>query len=242
MSKTTRKTSRTPRKQTREMKCEARFSPAAPLKPKNAFQVQYLNAIEDSPITVATGYPGTGKTYLPARVAASWYRQGRIDSIILSRPPMSGSQSLGYFKGTVEEKMQAWLAPVLGALQEEFSRGELDYLIKDPINRISFVPLETIKGSSWKNAFVIIDEAEDLTLKEIKSILTRIGANSRIVLSGDIGQTDLAYSGLSELLNLREADERFGRHISHVAFDDPAAIVRSDTCREIILGFERAGR
>lgn len=236
------KKSREPRKQTRETKVEASFRPSPPLKAKNPAQAHYMDTIQESPITLATGYAGTGKTYIPARMAARWLKQSRVESIVLSRPAISESQSLGYFKGTVEEKMYGWLAPILGALKEEFSPGELDYLIKDTVQRITFIPLEVIKGYSLKNAFVIVDEIEDCTLKELKSITTRIGANSTMVLSGDITQSALDHSGVQQLLDMCAVDERLARHISHVAFNDASAIVRSDTCREIVLGFERAGK
>ena len=227
---------------TKKDRVERCFNPAAPLTSKNALQADYITCIKDCPITVATGYPGTGKTYIPARIAAHLYKTGQIDNIILSRPPVSASNSLGFFKGTKEEKMKQWLAPVLGALKDEFSPGELSYLLKEEVERVTFVPIEVVKGQSWKNSFVIIDEAEDCTLKELKSILTRIGANSRIVLCGDVGQTDLRRSGLAELIDMCKGDARLRKHIQHVDFNDPATIVRSDMCREMILGFERAGK
>ena len=99
-----------------------------------------------------------------------------------------------------------------------------------------------VKGLSWKNTFVIIDEAEDCTLRELKAILTRIGINSRIILCGDLSQSDLGDSGLAELLRMREADDRLHEFIQHIDFNDPSTIVRSNTCREMILGFERAGK
>lgn len=237
------KKSREPRNtNVRQCKVERCFNPPSPLKPKNTLQAEYIDSIQNNTITIATGYPGTGKTYIAARIAASWYKQKRIDQIILTRPAISESASLGFFKGTLEEKMQGWLAPVLGALKEEFSPGELEYLVKETVNRVTYVPLEIIKGSNWKNCFTIVDEAEDCTLTELKAILTRVGTNSRLVLSGDIGQSALYKCGLYDVLEMKAVDERFGRHIQHVNFNDPAAIVRSNECREMILGFERAGK
>jgi len=225
----------------RETKIERAFQQASPLRSKNFKQQEYMNYIQECPIVVATGYPGTGKTYIAARMAAQWFKQGRIDNIVLSRPSISTSKSLGFFKGTKNEKMQQWLAPVLSALREEFAPGELEYFAKEEIDKITFCPLEVIKGLSWKNSFIIVDEAEDCTLKELKAILTRIGKNSRVVLSGDLGQSDLGKNaGLSTVLEMCCSDERFGHHVRHINFDDPDMIVRSPTCREMILGFERA--
>ena len=98
-----------------------------------------------------------------------------------------------------------------------------------------------IKGLSLNDTFIIVDEAEDLTIQELKSVLTRIGYNSKIVLCGDIQQCALSHSGLCELLRLREQDHRWQDLIGLVDFNNPAGIVRSTACKEIILGFERAG-
>jgi phosphate starvation-inducible protein PhoH and related proteins len=220
---------------------ERRFVAAPPLQAMHPLQAKYINCLTNCPITIATGYAGTGKTYIAARVAAKMLKDKKVESIVLSRPALSASKSLGYFKGTKEEKMLGWLAPVMGALKECFSPGQIKYMIKEDIERITFLPLELIKGMSWKDAFVIIDEAEDCTFKELESILTRIGTNSRLVLSGDVSQTDLLNKvGIQEVLKMKCLDPKFGAHIEHIHFNEPNAIVRSDECREMILGFERA--
>jgi len=212
-----------------------------PITPQNALQREYLCCIEESPITIATGYPGTGKTYIPARVAAEMFKRGEIKNITLIRPNITSSKSMGYYPGTKNEKMMQWLAPVIGALQAEFSMSTLNTMMAPEINTLTMTPLELIKGLSLNDSFIIVDEAEDLTLKEIKAILTRIGENSKIVLCGDIQQCALSHSGLCAFLRLREQDKRMQNLIGVVDFNDPAGIVRSIACKEIILGFERAG-
>ena len=212
-----------------------------PLLPQNRLQQEYFDCIRELPITVATGYPGTGKTYIPTRIAAGMLKRGIIENITLTRPNVTSSKSVGYYPGTKNEKMTQWLAPVLGALKEEFTHTELNYMIHPEINRITMCPLELIKGISLNNAFLIVDEAEDLTMKEIKAILTRIGHGSKIILCGDIQQTDLHSSGLQELLDLRNQDRCLQNIIGFVNFNDKDGIVRSLACKEIILGFERAG-
>jgi len=212
-----------------------------PLLPQNRLQQEYLDCIRELPITIATGYPGTGKTYIPTRIAAGLLKRGTINNITLTRPNVTSSKSVGYYPGTKNEKMTQWLAPVLGALKEEFTHTELNYMIHPEINRVSMCPLELIKGISLNDSFLIVDEAEDLTIKEIKAILTRIGHGSKIVLCGDIQQTDLHYSGLEALLQLREQDQRLKDIIGYVNFNDKDGIVRSLACKEVILGFERAG-
>jgi len=235
MSKT-----RSMQRETRETRVEKCFCPASQLLPKNASQGIYIDALRSSPVVIATGYPGTGKTYIPARIAGDMYKRGYINTIVLSRPSVSTSNSIGFFKGTKNEKMLQWLAPVLGALREEFPPSQLEYMMKDDVEHIVFSPLETIKGLSWSKSFIIIDEAEDLTFKELRSILTRIGTGSTIVLCGDLVQTDLRKSGLQTLLDLMAIEPKMKNIISHVNFNKPEEIIRSSACRELVLAFERS--
>jgi len=236
MGKTARKTT------SRSEKAENTWQPAAPLEPLNQIQAEYITDIKSSPITFATGYPGTSKTYIPARIAALWLKQSAVSQIILMRPAVSASRSVGFAKGTHEEKMKHWLRPILGALSEEFSHGQLSYMLKEEIHMIDFVPLENVKGNSWSNAFIIVDEAEDCTLEELISIVTRIGKNSTLVLCGDLAQCDLPQgSGLSHFLDLREKSPRLTRMVQHVDFNEFDDIVRSDICREIVMGFAEVG-
>tara|TARA_B110001469_G_scaffold117943_1_gene124334 strand:+ start:1146 stop:1862 length:717 start_codon:yes stop_codon:yes gene_type:complete len=236
MGKTARKTT------SRSEKAENTWQPAAPLEPLNQIQAEYITNIKSSPITFATGYPGTSKTYIPARIAALWLKQSAVSQIILMRPAVSASKSVGFAKGTHEEKMKHWLRPILGALSEEFSHGQLSYMLKEEIHMIDFVPLENVKGNSWSNAFIIVDEAEDCTMEELKSIVTRIGKNSTLVLCGDLSQCDLPQgSGLGHFLDLRKESPRLTRMIQHVDFNDFDDIVRSDICREIVMGFAEVG-
>lgn len=227
---------------TRADKAENFFKPAPPLEPLNQIQSEYIQTIKSSPITFATGYPGTSKTYIPTRIASLWLKQSAVSQIILMRPAVSASKSVGFAKGTHEEKMRHWLRPVLGALQQEFSHGQLSYMLKEEIQMIDFVPLENVKGNSWDNAFIIVDEAEDCTLAELKSIVTRVGKNSTLVLCGDVAQCDLRDgSGLRQFLSLREESPRLKRTVQHIDFNSFDDIVRSDVCKEIVMGFAEIG-
>jgi phosphate starvation-inducible PhoH-like protein len=210
------------------------------LEAKNNTQQQYIENIRDFPVVIATGYPGTGKTYVAARIAAQMYRSGLIEQIFIARPAVSTSKSVGAFPGTKNEKMCEWIAPVMGALQEEFSYSYLKALMNPETGTINVCPLELIKGRSLDNTFVIVDEAEDLTVKEVKSVVTRIGKNSVIVLSGDVGQKDIAVSGLAQFATMCATDQKLSKIVAHTAFTSPDTIVRSAACRELILGFERA--
>lgn len=224
----------------RAKKVEASFKPAVPLKPKSEVQSTFINCINTAPVTIATGHAGTGKTYIPTRIASLWLKQKAIDKIILVRPAASASNSLGFFKGTKEEKMREWIQPILSTLKEEFSPGQLDYMMSEEIEAIQFCPLETAKGNSWKNAFIIVDEAEDCSLKELKTLLTRIGENSTLCVCGDINQVDILKSGVGEFLKIREKSRLLQSSIQHVDFCEYDDIVRSDTVRDIIMGWDEA--
>lgn len=225
---------------TRAKKVEAAFKPVPELRPKNELQSHFINHINTAPVTIATGHAGTGKTYIPTRIASKWLKQKAIDKIVLVRPAASASNSLGFFKGTKEEKMTQWLQPILSTLKEEFSPGQLEYLMSEEIGAIDFCPLETAKGNSWKNAFVIVDEAEDCNLKEIKTLLTRLGENSTLCICGDINQVDIQKSGVGEFLEIREKSRLLQEAVKHVDFCDYDDIVRSSTVRDIIMGWDEA--
>lgn len=224
----------------RAKKVEASFKAAPALKPQNEVQSHYINYINTAPVTIATGHAGTGKTYIPTRMASLWYKQRAIDRIILVRPAASASNSLGFFKGTKEDKMREWIQPILSTLREEFSPGQLEYMMSEEIGAIEFCPLETAKGNSWKNAFIIVDEAEDCNMKEIKTLLTRLGENSTMCICGDINQVDINRSGVGEFLETREKSLLLKESVKHIDFNDYDDIVRSDTVRNIIMGFDEA--
>lgn len=229
------------RKPTRTEKAYRDFTPAKPLQPLNQSQAEYIHAVESHPYIMATGYAGTSKTYIPTRIAAKWLKQEAIDKIVIVRPAASMSESLGFFKGDHIQKMKMWIAPVLDTLREEFKPGFLDYLLSEEIAAIDCVPLETAKGRSFKNAFIIIDEAEDLTFKEVKTLLTRLGSNSTMVFAGDVKQVDIHKSGLGEFLALRAQNSRLQRIVDHIDFDDYDDIVRSDAVRDVIIGLDEVG-
>ncbi|WP_027854444.1 PhoH family protein [Marinobacterium litorale] len=225
---------------TRAEKVEKSFKPAPPLEGQNPNQRKYIETVKAHPITFATGLAGTSKTYIPTRLASLFLQQEAIDRIILMRPAISASQSVGFAKGTHEEKMKHWLRPILGALEDEFSFGQIEYMLKEEIRMLDFCPLENVKGNSWHNAFIIVDEAEDCTLDEIKHLVTRVGKNSTMVICGDLDQTDLKSSGMGEFLGLRTRSPILERSTQHIHFGTYEEIVRSDICRNVVMGIHEA--
>ena len=225
---------------TRAKKVDENFKAIGPLKPKTEVQSNFIHYINSAPITIATGHAGTGKTYIPTRIASLWLKQKSIDKIVLIRPAASASNSLGFFKGTKEDKMTQWLQPILSTLKEEFSPGQLSWLMGEDVGKIEFCPLETAKGNSWKNAFIIVDEAEDCNLKEIKTLMTRIGEDSTMCICGDISQVDIQRSGVGEFLKIRDKSKLLQRSVKHVDFSDYDDIVRSSVVRNVIMGWDEA--
>jgi phosphate starvation-inducible PhoH-like protein len=182
------------------------------------------------------GYSGTGKTFLASTVAANMYANRQIDKIILTRPNVSVGKDLGYFPGDINEKFAPWATPVLEVLTERLGKGVVETGIKN--GNIELAPMSVMRGRSFKNAFVILDEAQNTTVAEIKMFLTRIGEGCRVVINGDIKQSDLKEaSGLSKIIHIAK---KYKMEIPIIEFtkDD---IVRSEICKNWIIGFENEG-
>ena len=220
-----------------------RWRKAPPYQPLNPKQAHYQRLIESSPIVIATGVAGTSKTYTPTRIAASWLTNKAIKNIVLIRPARSLSESLGFFKGDAVDKMKNWLMPILDALSEDFPYSTLEYYLNPQNAVIRAVPMEVAKGMSFKDAFVIVDESEDLEFHEVKTLLTRVGTNCTMVFCGDIQQSALEGSnGISKILRAREDSFYLEHIISHIDFDDiEKDCVRSEACKAVLKGLTELG-
>jgi phosphate starvation-inducible protein PhoH and related proteins len=206
------------------------------IQPKNFKQQQLLDAIKGYPITVTIGCAGTGKTYCSSSMIASLYLSGKYNKIILTRANVSTGRSLGAFPGTIQEKMAPWLLPITTNLERYFGEGFYKYLVSK--NIIEIQPLETIRGRSYENSLVIVDEAQNLNFEELKAITTRLGENSKMVLTGDPAQSDVVNG--KDILKFTSLCEKHGIHIPIVRFtsDD---IVRSDIVGQLVKMFEKEG-
>lgn len=153
-----------------------------PLRPMNERQAEYIDLINTKSLVIATGLAGTSKSFIPTVMACDKWRKGEIDRIYLSRPATSESASLGMFKGTLQEKFSPWLLPVLSIMYDRLGRNVVD--LASASGDISFISLETVKGMSFgKNTFVLVDESEDITIKEAKSLVTRQGGGTKVLVS-----------------------------------------------------------
>jgi phosphate starvation-inducible PhoH-like protein len=199
-------------------------------------QDTYIKALQESSQVIVLGPAGTGKTYIAATTACNLYITKQIDKIILTRPNISAGKSLGYFPGTLEDKMAPWVIPILETVNKHLGKGAVETGMKN--GNIEIAPFETMRGRSFEDAFVILDEAQNVSPHEMKMFLTRVGQNCTVVLNGDIQQSDLqGSSGLSTAIHL--AKKHFlPVPVIEFGVDD---IVRSDLCKQWIIAFMKEG-
>lgn len=203
-----------------------------PLLPKTERQAEYIKAINHSQQVVVLGPAGTGKTYIAATIAADLYELGLIDKIVLTRPNVAAGRSIGFFPGSLEEKMAPWMAPIIEVLNNRMEAGVLDTAFKN--GNIEIVPFETMRGRSFNNAFVILDEAQNTSPHEMKMFLTRVGENCKVVINGDIMQSDLnERSGLTKAIHMVK---KYMMPVPVIEFQ-VEDIVRSDLCKQWIIAW-----
>lgn len=200
------------------------------VKPLNYIQETYLEAIRNNQIIFGIGSAGTGKTYVAASYAASQLFHRNVDKIILTRPNIETGKSLGFLPGTLEEKYAPYLEPFDSVFNKSLGKGFYEYALKS--KSIEPRPLGFMRGATFENAVVLIDEAQNCTKTELKMVLSRIGRNTKIILSGDDDQVDIPNSGLQDAVNRLEYVEG----IEVVRFID-SDIVRSKMCKDIILAY-----
>jgi phosphate starvation-inducible PhoH-like protein len=157
--------------------------------PKNQKQDTLINAIKQKSIVVTIGCAGTGKTYCSAGTAAQLFLKGKHNKIVLTRANVPTGKSLGHFPGDIKEKMTPWLMPMLEVLRKALGQNKYEYMLNK--GQIEIQPIETIRGRSYENSIVLVDEAQNLSMDELKAISTRIGENTKLVLMGDPAQSDV---------------------------------------------------
>jgi phosphate starvation-inducible PhoH-like protein len=212
---------------------EENFQPTQQFKevePLNYIQGEYLQAIMQNDIVFGIGSAGTGKTYIAASYAASELYHRRVKKVILTRPNVETGKGLGFLPGTLEEKYAPYLLPFDSIFTKALGKGFYEYCLKN--KDIEPTPLGFLRGTTFDNCIVLVDEAQNCTKEELKMLLSRIGKNCKMIISGDTEQSDIEYSGLEDAVNRLEGI----KGIEIVEFLDED-IVRSDMCKKIIIAY-----
>jgi phosphate starvation-inducible PhoH-like protein len=202
--------------------------------PKSANQKRYIEALETYDMVFAIGPGGTGKTYLAVALAVSALLSKQVNRIILARPAVEAGERLGFLPGTLQEKVDPYMRPLYDALHDLLEAEKLESYLEKGI--IEVAPLAFMRGRTLNDSFVILDEAQNTTSEQMKMFLTRLGFNSKAVITGDVTQIDLPDSRKSGLV---EAIEVVGKieGISMVYFDE-RDVVRHSLVQRIIKAYE----
>jgi phosphate starvation-inducible PhoH-like protein len=169
--------------------------------PRTDKQAEYLAALNDESIHLvfASGPAGTGKSYLATKWAIQQFKSGAIDKIVITRPNVAvDDNDLGFLPGDILEKLSPWIKPITDIMLETFSKSELEYFLKE--EKVEICPICYIRGRTFKNSIVIVDEAQGTTQNSMLAVLTRIGEGSKILITGDTDQKDKRADGLGDFI------------------------------------------
>ncbi|MBT8380415.1 MAG: PhoH family protein [Ignavibacteria bacterium] len=205
------------------------------IKARTSGQLNYLNLARKNDICFAIGPAGTGKTYLAVAVAVSALKKGIVKKLVLARPAVEAGESLGFLPGDFREKIDPYLRPLYDALDDMIPSDKLRSYIEK--RTIEIVPLAYMRGRTLNNAYVILDEAQNSTPMQMKMFLTRLGANSRAIITGDITQIDLPVKQVSGLVQAKDILS----NVEGVAFAyfDKSDVVRHKLVKDIIDAYDK---
>ena len=203
------------------------------IKVKNLNQFKYLETIDNSTITFGIGPAGTGKTFLAVASAVKMYSENKIKKIVLTRPAVEAGERLGYLPGDLSQKIDPYLFPLFDSLEYFFGNETLQYLIEK--RNIEIVPLAYMRGRTLNDACIILDEAQNATVSQIKMFLTRLGENSKMIITGDETQIDLNNRTFSGLKKTRKSISKI-EEVSVLEFEN-TDIVRNKIVSKILEVF-----
>jgi phosphate starvation-inducible PhoH-like protein len=222
----------------------ARFSPleiacaGRTVRPRTKGQMEYVETIRKHDLTFCIGPAGTGKTYLAVAAAVEALRQKQIRKIVMARPAVEAGESLGFLPGDLQAKINPYLRPLLDALREMMDYDQVKTYTEEDV--IEMVPLAYMRGRTLNEAFIILDEAQNTTVAQMKMFLTRMGLGSKVVVSGDTTQVDLPQhtrSGLTDALSRLKNIEGFSQvHLTN------ADIVRHRLVQDIVRAYEEGSK
>lgn len=205
------------------------------IKAKTPNQVTYIKSVRENDICFAIGPAGTGKTYLAVAFAVAALKKGIVKKIILARPAVEAGESLGFLPGDFREKIDPYLRPLYDALEEMIPGEQLKNYLEKGV--VEIVPLAYMRGRTLNNAYVILDEAQNATGMQMKMFLTRLGPNSKSIVTGDITQIDLpsfSQSGLVQVKEILKGIEGVG-----FVYFDKSDVVRHKLVKDIINAYEK---
>ncbi len=220
-----------------DVDCICVTSKGKPVKPKTLGQRKYVEAIKNNTITIGVGPAGTGKTYLAVALAVNAFRSKQVNRIILTRPAVEAGEKLGFLPGDLQQKVDPYLRPLYDALYDML--GAENFQKCQERGDIEVAPLAYMRGRTLDDSFIILDEAQNTTQEQMKMFLTRLGFNSKAVVTGDITQIDLPgdkRSGLKQAVKILKGIDDIV--IAHLSGKD---VVRHRLVQEIIKAYERNG-
>ena len=209
-----------------------------PIKPKTVGQRTYCDRIKDNTITLGIGPAGTGKTYLAVAMAVTAFRAQQVNRIILTRPAVEAGEKLGFLPGDLQQKVDPYLRPLYDALFDMLGTETYQKYVEK--GNIEVAPLAYMRGRTLDDSFIILDEAQNTTPEQMKMFLTRLGFNSKMVITGDITQIDLPggkKSGLKEAVRILKGI----KDIAQLRFTEKD-VVRHRLVQDIIKAYEKADR
>lgn len=208
------------------------------IRPRTAGQARYIDSIREHDLVFAIGPAGSGKTYLAVAMAVEALKRHQVRKIVLVRPAVEAGESLGFLPGDLQAKINPYLRPLLDALREMVDYDQIKRYMEMDV--VEVLPLAYMRGRTLNEAFIILDEAQNTTISQMKMFLTRMGEGSRIVASGDITQTDLpshSSSGLKDAL----------RRLQHIQGVDVVRLTKADIVRhrlvqDIVHAYDRESK
>ena len=207
-----------------------------PIRVKTLGQKLYVDSVKQHDVTFGIGPAGTGKTFLAVTLAVTALKRGQVKRIILTRPAVEAGESLGFLPGDLKEKVDPYLRPVYDALYQILGKDQTTRLMEREI--IEIAPLAYMRGRTLDDAFVILDEAQNTTIMQMKMFLTRLGFNSKMIVNGDISQIDLPLNVKSGLIDAQEKLKNI-HQIDFVHFS-AKDVVRHPVVAQIIRAYEPA--
>ena len=201
-----------------------------PLVPLTDNQKLYIDAIEAGGQIIGLGPSGSGKSYIPATIAANKLLTKEIDKVIITRPMVAVGKGIGYLPGNEVEKTEPWLGPIVDTMKSIMGANDVETNLKN--GNIVYQPLELMRGASYNNAMVLCDELQNATVEQIVMLVTRIGEDCTLVMNGDIRQSDLKEtSGLTKIIHVAK---KYNIDATIVEFE-VEDIVRSDICKQWVV-------